>query len=70
MVDTLTQAKENIWTHIIQSMTDVWSSIQIIFEQQELITRCRAVIEEHKEALKNKLEEATYMIKVLNSKTR
>ncbi len=48
MVDTFPHAKENIWTHISPSMVDVWPSIQITFEQQELITRCRAVIEEQK----------------------
>ena len=45
MEDTLAQAKENIWIDISQSMTEVWTSIQIIFEQQELITRCREKIE-------------------------
>ena len=51
-------------------MTDVWPSIQIIFEHQELITRCRSVIEKDKEDLKTKPVEALDMITVINSKSR
>lgn len=51
-------------------MTDVWPSIQIIFELKELFTRCREMIEEHKATLKTKPIEAIDMIKVLNSKKR
>ena len=45
MEDTLAQAKESIWTKISQAMTEVWPSIQIIFEQEELINRCKIVNE-------------------------
>ena len=51
-------------------MTEVWPSIQIIFEQEELINRCKIVIEQKKATLKNKPAEKKYMIKVLNSKSR
>lgn len=70
MANTLAHAKEIIWTKTSQSMIEIWPSIQIIFQQQELIIRCRALIEEQKAALKTKPTEATYMIKVLNSKTK
>jgi predicted nuclease with TOPRIM domain len=33
MANTLAQAKENIWIDINKSMTEIWPSIQIIFEQ-------------------------------------
>lgn len=66
----MAHAKESIWTKISQSMIDVWPSIHIIFEQHELITRCRAVIEEQKVALKTNPAEAMYMIKVLYSKRK
>lgn len=45
MAETLAQDKEDIWLDISHSITEVWSSIQIIFEQQELIAKCRAEIE-------------------------
>jgi len=32
MAQTLAQAKENIWADISQAITEVWPSIQIIFE--------------------------------------
>ena len=70
MVDTLAQAKEIIWTNINQAITEVWPSIKIIFEQQELITKCMTKIEVHKTTLKTKPSEATYIIKVLNSNNR
>jgi len=37
MGNTLAQVKETIWKRINEEMEDIWSSIQIIFEQQELI---------------------------------
>ena len=52
MADTLAQAKEIIWTEISQAMTKVWPSIQIIFEQEELINRCKIVIKQEKGELK------------------
>ena len=51
-------------------MTEVCPSIQIIFEQQELITKCKAAIEEQKENLKKKPSEVIDMIKVFNSKNK
>jgi chromosome segregation ATPase len=32
MAKTLAQAKENIWVDINKSMSEIWPSIQIIFE--------------------------------------
>lgn len=37
MAQTLAQAKETIWLDINEAMNEIWPSIQIIFEQQELI---------------------------------
>jgi hypothetical protein len=37
MEKTLAQAKENIWVDINKSMSEIWPSIQIIFEQHELV---------------------------------
>ena len=66
MAGTLAEAKQNIWEDISKSMTEVWPSIQIIFEQQELITKWKVAIEEQKEHLKKNPSEAADMIKVLN----
>jgi len=33
----LKDIKEILWTNIIDSINDIWSSIQIIFEQTELV---------------------------------
>ena len=70
MAQTLAQAKESIWVDISQAITEVWPSIQIIFEQEELKNRCQVAIDELKKLLKDKSSEATDMIRVLNSKTR
>jgi len=54
MENTLAQAKENIWIDINKSMTKIWPSIQIIFEQHELIKKARGSIEIIKEQLGEK----------------
>lgn len=51
-------------------MTEVWPSIHIIFEHQELINKSRIVIEKEKAALKQKPTKASDMINVLNSKSK
>ena len=33
----LGQTKEMLWANIIDSINDIWPSIQVIFEQTELI---------------------------------
>jgi len=33
----LGQIKEMLWTNIIDSVKDIWPSIQVIFEQVELV---------------------------------
>jgi len=69
MAQNLAQAKENIWVDINQAITEIWPSIQIIFEQGELMQRSKTVIEV-REMLGDKPSEATTLIKVLNSKTK
>ena len=70
MDNTLAQAKENIWIDINKSMTEIWPSIQIIFEQHELIQKSRGAIEIIKEELGEKPTEATDLIRFLNSKKK
>ena len=70
MAQTLAQAKENIWININKSMIEIWPSIQIIFELNELIQKSREAIEQIREKLEEKPTEATNIIKFLNSKKR
>lgn len=69
MDHTLSQAKENIWIDINQSMTDIWPLIQIMFEQKELIQKSKEAIQEIRGKLGDKPTEATKLIEFLDSKT-
>jgi hypothetical protein len=51
MEKTLAQDKENIWVDINKSMLEIWPSIQIIFEQHELVQKARGEIKIIKEDL-------------------
>jgi hypothetical protein len=51
MAKKLAQAKEKIWMDINKSMSEIWPSIQIIFEQHELVQKAREAIEIIKEEL-------------------
>jgi hypothetical protein len=70
MENTLAQAKENIWIDINKSMSEIWPSIQIIFEQHELVQKARGEIEIIKEELGERPTEATELIRFLNSKNK
>jgi ParB-like chromosome segregation protein Spo0J len=59
MAKTLSEAKENIWMDIIQSMTEIWPLIQIVFEQHELVQRARQAIDKIRGELGEKPTEAT-----------
>lgn len=37
IAETLSQAKEKIWVDINASLTKLWPSIEIIFEQEDLL---------------------------------
>lgn len=65
MSQTLAQSKENIWADISQATIEVWPPIKIISEQEELITKFQTAIQEVRVVLKQKPNEATYIIKVL-----
>ena len=51
-------------------MNDIWSSIQIIFEQKDLIQKSTKAIADIKEKLGYKPTEASNIIKFLNSKNK
>jgi hypothetical protein len=70
MEKTLAQAKENIWVDINKSMSEIWPSIQIIFEQHELVQKARGEIEIIKEELGERPTEASELIIFINSKNK
>lgn len=64
------EAKEKIWVDIISTISEVWPSIEIIFEWEQLLQKATTSIQEIKEELGHKNGESNKIIKVLNSKTR
>jgi hypothetical protein len=70
MAKTLSEAKENIWTDICKSMTEIWPLIQIMFEQHELIQRSKHAIDKIIGELGEMPTKANEIIRFLNSKTR
>jgi hypothetical protein len=70
MAKTLSEAKENIWMDIFQSMTKIWPLIQIVFEQHELVQRARQAIDNIRTKLGENPTEATKIIRFLKSKTK
>lgn len=66
----LNDIKKILWTNIINSINDIWSSIQIIFEHIDLVKVALQEIEKTKEELGGKPEEAIRLIKFLNSRNK
>ena len=62
--------KEILWANIIDSINDVQPSIQIIFEQTELVEMATEVIHKTMEELGNKPEESNQLITFLNRKNK
>jgi hypothetical protein len=42
---TLAKAKENIWIDIAKSINEIWSMVQIMFEQHDLVLKSRQAID-------------------------
>jgi hypothetical protein len=70
MAKTLSEAKENIWMDICQSVTEIWPLIQIMFEQHDLVQRAKQAIDRIKGELGEMPTEANEIIKFLNSKSK
>jgi len=64
----LTNIRKILWTNITQSINYVWSSIQIIFEWINLVKDFLQEIENSKQELGVKPEEAIKLINFLNSR--
>lgn len=66
----LGQAKELLWANIIDSVKDIWPSIQVMFEQTKLIKVATIAIQKVKEELRDKPKDANRLIHFLNNKNR
>ena len=66
----LGQTKEMLWANIIDSVNDIWPSIQVIFKQIELVKIATKAIQKVKEELGNKPEDENRLIHFLNNKNR
>ena len=53
---------EIIWDNIIQSIKDFWSSIQIMYEQNDLVKLVIEEVQNTREELGNRPEEANQLI--------
>src|SRR5699024_17736 len=56
--------------NIIDSINDIWPSIQVIFEQTELVKIATEAIQKVKEELENKRGDANRLIHFLKSRNR
>lgn len=70
MIDTNTHAGECIWIQINEVIAEIWTLIEIIFEQDELVKRAKQAIAYVKKYLGSKTRRAHALIMVLNSKTK
>ena len=68
--EPLAQAKQKLWANIVNSVNDIWPSIQVIFEQKDLMKESSEAIQKVKDELGKKIEEAIEIIKFLNSKNK
>ena len=66
----LKEINEILWDNIIQSIKDVWSSIQIMYEQNDLVKLAVEEIIKSREELGNMPEEANELIHFFNTKNR
>ena len=64
----LKEIKEILWDNIIQSINDVWPSIQIMYEHNDLVKLTLEEILKAREELGNMPEEANELIHFLNTK--
>ena len=66
----LSELKEILWYNIIQLIKKVWPFIQIIYEQQDLVSWALEEIEKAREELGKMPEEANRLINFLNTQNK
>ena len=65
----LAEIRGILWTNITQSLSDVWRSIQTIYEQVDLIRVAQVEIQKTRALLGQMPEQANRLIHFLNTKT-
>jgi len=68
--EPLGQAKEQLWANIIDFANDILPSIQVIFEENDLVKEATEAIQRVKAKLGDMPEEANRIIHFLNSKNK
>jgi len=66
----LSEIKKILWANITQSINYAWPSIQIIFEQIDLVKLAQEEIQKTRAELGNILEEAKSLIQFLNTRNK
>ena len=66
----LTKIKKILWANITQFVNDVWPSIQVIFEQIDLVKAAQGEIQKTRDLLGQMPDEANQFIHFLNNKTK
>lgn len=66
----LAEIKKIIWANITQSINDVWPSIQVIFEQIDLVKTTHEEIQRTKSQLGKMPEEANMLVHFLNTRNK
>lgn len=64
----LAEVKKILWANITQSINDVWPSIQVIFEQIDLVKAAQGEIQKTKAQLGQMPDEANRLIHFLNTR--
>lgn len=66
----LAEIKKILWANITQSINDVWSSIQVIFKQIDLVKAAEGDIQKIRPLLGQMLDEADLLINFLNNRNK
>lgn len=66
----LAEIKKILWTKFTQSMNDVWPSIQVIYEQMDLVKATHGTIQQARAQLREMPEQANWLIYFLNTKNK
>lgn len=68
--EPLAQEKQILWANIIDSVNDIWPSIQEIFQHNDLVKEAGEAIQCLRDELGNMPEEASRIIQFLYSKNK
>lgn len=64
------RGERTIWMDIMRSVPDIWESMDIIVEHEELLKRAKEVSKDIKIQLGNNPRQESHIIKYLNTKLR